>query len=86
MIFHYWYFLNLNYAYEPEVCNGCHNILMITYELENIAIPNVKGVDYWCVLWNITRNDAANRSNNSKLDDISLSWIWTLVQTKHLLK
>ena len=46
---------------------------MITYELENIAILNVKGVDHWCVLWNITRNDAVNRSNNSKLDDISLS-------------
>ena len=42
---------------------------MMAYELENIAILNVKGVDYRCVLWNITRNYAINRSNNSKLDD-----------------
>ena len=42
---------------------------MMTYELENIAILNAKGVDYRIVLWNITRNDAINRFNNSKLDD-----------------
>ena len=36
---------------------------------ENDAILNVKGVDYRCILWNITKNDAINRLNNSKLDD-----------------
>ena len=42
---------------------------MTVYEFKNIAVLNVKGVDYRCVLWNITRNDAINRLNNSKLDD-----------------
>ena len=42
---------------------------MTVYEFKNIAILNVKGVDYRCVLWNITRNDVINRLNNSKLDD-----------------
>ena len=37
--------------------------------LENIAIMNVKGVGYRCVLWNMTRNDAINWLNNFKLDD-----------------
>ena len=41
----------------------------MTYDLQNIATLNVKGVDYRCVLWNITRNDVINRLNNSKLDD-----------------
>ena len=41
----------------------------MAYELENITMLNVKGVDYRCVLWNITKNDAINRLNNSKLDD-----------------
>ena len=36
---------------------------------ENDAILKVKGVDYRCILWNITKNDAINRLNNSKLDD-----------------
>ena len=40
----------------------------MAYELENIAIMNVKGIDYRCILWNMTRNDVINRLNNSKLD------------------
>ena len=42
---------------------------MMAYELENIAIMNVKVVDYRCVIWNMTTNDAMNRLNNSALDD-----------------
>ena len=68
-ICHYWYFKNIGFKYEPYVCNGCHNISMMTYELKNIAILNVKGVDYRCVLWNVSKNDAINRLSNSKLDD-----------------
>ena len=32
-------------------------------------LMNVKGVDYRCDLWNMTRNDASSRLINSKLDD-----------------
>ena len=42
---------------------------MMTYELKNIAILNVIGIDYRCVLQNMSKNDAINRLNNSKLDD-----------------
>ena len=69
MICHYWYFLDLNYTYEPYVCNGCHDMSMMAYELENIAILNVKGVNYRCVIWNMTRNDVINWLKNSELDD-----------------
>ena len=33
---------------------------MISYELENIAILNVKGVDYRCALWGVSKNEAVN--------------------------
>ena len=69
MICHYWYFRDIGYKFEPYVCNVCHDISMMTYELENIAILNVKCVDYRCVLWNMIKNDAINWLNNSKLDD-----------------
>ena len=68
-ICHYWYFEDIGYKFEPYVCSKCPNISIIAYDLENIAILNVKGVDYRSSLWNITRRDAANRLNNSKLDD-----------------
>ena len=42
---------------------------MTAYELKNIAILNVKGVDFRCILWGISRNEAVNRLNNSVLGD-----------------
>lgn len=39
----------------------------MAFELENIAILNLKGVDYKCVIWNMSKSDAINRVNNSKL-------------------
>ena len=38
------------YKLEPYVCNKCHDISMMAYKLENIAILNVKAIDYRCVL------------------------------------
>ena len=42
---------------------------MMAYELKNIAILNAKGVDYRCILWDISKNDAVNTLNNSVLED-----------------
>ena len=38
MICNYWYFLDIGYKYEPHVCNKCHDISIMAYELENITI------------------------------------------------
>ena len=42
---------------------------MMAYELKKNVILNVKGVDYRCVLWNMTKNDAINLLSNSWLDN-----------------
>ena len=42
-ICHYWYFLNFSFKFQPNVCNRCHNLLMISVNLIHIAILNVKG-------------------------------------------
>ena len=52
-----------------HVCNKCHDILMTAYELNIIAILNVKGVDFTCILQDISKTKAANMLNNSVLDD-----------------
>ena len=86
MICHYWYFKDIGHKFEPYVFNKCHDISMMAYELQNIVILNVKVVDYRCVIWNMTRNDAITRLNNSKLNDKGTLRIWLLEQVKHLLK
>ena len=51
MLWHYSYFKDVGFKFEPHVCNKCHDVLITAYELKNIAILNVKGVDFKCILW-----------------------------------
>ena len=69
IICHYWYFRDIGYKFEPHVCNICHGILMMAFELKKHYYSKCKGIDYRCVLWGITKNDAINMLGNSKLDD-----------------
>ena len=66
---HYWYFKDAGFKFEPHVCNKYHDVLMTAYEIKNIAILNEKGVDFRCILWGISRDEAVIRLNNSVLVD-----------------
>ena len=37
---------------------------MTAYELKNITILNLGGVDFRCILWGISKDEAVNRLNN----------------------
>ena len=49
-ICHYWYFLIKGFKFQPNICNGCHDLLMISMNLSNIAISNIKGSGYRCII------------------------------------
>ena len=68
----YWSFKDVGFKLEPQVCNKCHDVLMTVYELKNILILNVKGVDFRCILWGLSRDEAVNRLNNSVLENKGL--------------
>ena len=69
MICHYWYFRNIGYKYEPYVCNGCHDLSMVVYDLNDLMILNIKGNDYRCYVFNMSKNDGITVLNNSVLDN-----------------
>ena len=69
MFCHYWYFKDVGFKFKPHVCNKYHNVLITAYELKNIAILNVKGVYFRCILWGISRDEVANRLNISVLEN-----------------
>ena len=69
MLCHYWYFKYVGFRLEPHVCNKCHDLLMTAYELKSIAILNVKGVYFRCILGAVSRYEAVNRLNNSVIED-----------------
>ena len=59
-ICHYWYFLNHSFKFQPNVCNRYHDLLMISINLSDIAILNIKGADYCCIISLISQNEAIN--------------------------
>ena len=44
-ICHYWYFLDKDFNFQLYVCNGCHDLLMMSLNLSDIAVLNIKNLD-----------------------------------------
>ena len=66
-IFHYWYFFYHSFKFQPNVCNRCHELLMTSANLSDIAILNIKSSDYGCIISLNGRNEAINLLQNADL-------------------
>ena len=64
-ICHYWYFLNYSFKFQPNVCNRCHDLLMMSINLSNIAILNIKGSDYRYIISLISKSEAIKLMENA---------------------
>ena len=53
---HYWYFLNKGFKFQANVCNGCHDLLMMSINLSNIAISNINRSGYCCIISRISKS------------------------------
>ena len=69
-ICHYWYFLSYSFKFQPNVCNRCHDLL-ISINLSDIAILNIKGSDYCCIVSLISKDEAINLMQNADLTEKS---------------
>ena len=54
-ICHYWYFKAIGYIYQPHVCDGCHDLSMMVYDLNYFMILNIKGNDYRFHMFNMRK-------------------------------
>ena len=68
-ICHYWYFLNYSFKFQPNVCNRCHDLLMMSMNLRNIAILNIKGSDYHCIISLISKKDSIKLMQHADLTE-----------------
>ena len=66
-ICHYWYFLNYSLKFQPNVCNRCHDLLMMSVNLSEIAILKIKSSDYRCIISLISKNEAIKLLQNADL-------------------
>ena len=68
-ICHYWYFKDIDFKYEPYLCNGCHNLMQKTMGFDNIAIVYIKENAYRIQFWYMSKDDATNIMTGSNLVD-----------------
>ena len=68
MIWHYFYF-NHGFKLQDYVCNGCHDLTMLSLNISDIAIITVKNIDYRCTIYNISNSETINLSKNSVLEN-----------------
>ena len=66
---HYWYYKNIDFKYEPCLCNGCDDLMKKAMSFNNIAIVYVKGNSYRIHFWYMRKDDAINIMNGSNLID-----------------
>ena len=41
MLCHYWYFLNKNFSYGPNLCHGCYNVMQKSNNFKTIAVVHI---------------------------------------------
>ena len=67
----YWFFLNFSFKFQPNVCNRCHGLFMMSVDLKVIGILNIKSSDYPCNISLSSKNEAINLMQNADLTEKS---------------
>ena len=68
-IYHYWYFKDIGFKYNPYICNRCHDLMQKAMSFNNVAIVYVKRNAYRINFWYMNKDDATNIMNSSNLAD-----------------
>ena len=64
------FFFNHGCKFQDSVCNGCHDLTMLSVNISDISIITVKNVNYRCIIHNISKSEATNLLKNSVLEDL----------------
>ena len=68
MICHYLFF-NHGFKFQDYVCNGCHDLTIVSVNIGDIVIITVKNVDYRCIIHKIRKSKAINLLKNYVFED-----------------
>ena len=68
-ICHYLYSKDIDFKYEPFLCNSCHDLMQKAMSFNNVAFAYVKRNAYRINFWYMSKNDAINIMNGSNLVD-----------------
>ena len=68
-ILRYLHFTDKRFKFQPNFCDGCHDVLMMSINLNDIAIRNIRGVNYCRVINGISKSEAVNLLQNADLTE-----------------
>ena len=57
MICNYWVFYH-RFQFQDSVCTGCHEVIISSVNISDIAIVTVKDAGYCCIIYNIWKSEA----------------------------
>ena len=55
--------------FQNSICNGSHDLAMLSLNVSDITLIAVKGVDYHCTIHGISKSEGICLWENSVLDD-----------------
>ena len=61
------FFLDKWFKFQMDLCSGCHDVLMMSINLSDIATLNVNDADYHCIISGISKIEAINLLQNIDL-------------------
>ena len=68
---YYQCFLNTGFKFQPNFCNRCLDLLMMSMNRSDITILNIKSADCGCIISAINKNEAINKMQNGDLTEKS---------------
>ena len=68
-IYHFWYFRDIGFRYEPYLGNCSHDLVQKAISFNNVAIVYVKGSAYRIHFMYMSKDDAINIMSGSNLID-----------------
>ena len=55
-----WFVTKHGFKFQDSVCDGCHDLMMLSFNISNITIIAFTGVDYCCItkcIYGITKSE-----------------------------
>ena len=74
-------FLDKSFKFQPDICNGCLDVLIMYMNLNDIAIPKIHGV-FYCYITNEISKSESHTFHAKRWFDWKK---WNIMKHKHLL-
>ena len=65
VICHYWYFLMINFRFQPKVCDGCHDMTQKSMSSYDVVVVTIGENNCRIHFWFMAKSKAVDRMKNA---------------------